>query len=75
MGDRSQLSARRHSPRPLPQLAICSTEQITLRFSILPRSQAVGSYPAKTEASLFFVRDGRIELPLTVWKTVILPLN
>jgi len=25
--------------------------------------------------ALVFMRDGRIELPTTVWKTVILPLN
>ena len=38
----------------------------------IPRANQKSIFTAKL---MFLVRDGRIELPTTVWKTVVLPLN
>ena len=66
-----------------PDWIFCSQtlQKILNRASILPRKHLSAFYPAQNKKTrfltwfLYFVRDGRIELPLTVWKTVILPLN
>ena len=57
-------------------LEICATppRAVALRPSILHAGRPA-SCSSRTFSLRSYVRDGRVELPTTVWKTVILPIN
>ena len=77
--DRSQVLARRRSPVLRPHLAVFRNEKHAPVFDSLRKPSSWLAHPAQIKTAIIsgilFVRDGGIELPTTVWKTVVLPLN
>ncbi len=67
----SQLAVARLGRSPASRFCVLAKHRSGLRFP----TQASGLLIPHKSHAVQFVRDGRIELPLTVWKTVVLPLN
>ena len=58
-------------------LEICATppRAVALQYSILHAGRTASCSSSSESHKFDFVRDGRIELPLTDWKSAVLPLN